>query len=173
MYLQRYEELYKVYGTFEEILKHNPKIKFKIGFGAEAEDYEQYNSITRKLKMDQLFFYEKLSKSQDLLGTYKEVLKEMYPHVEIVTVQSLKVEEYLNELMNGEKEIIFKDNEEKYQFREEMRRLNVVTVHKKSLPTMKTINEYINLLGYTITNKPIYVGGETEYKRCWNLTKSY
>lgn len=101
MYLQRYEELYKTYGTFEEILKHNPKKKFKIGFGAEPEDYERYNSITRQLKLDQLSFYKKLSNSDDLLETYKEVLKEMYPHVEIVTVKDLKVKKYLGDLMNG------------------------------------------------------------------------
>lgn len=172
MYLQRYEELYKVYGTFDEILKHNPKQKFKIGFGSEPEDYEQYNSITRKLKMDQLTFYEKLSKSNNLLETYKEVLKEIYPHVEIVTVQSLKVEKYLNELMNGEKEIIFKDDETKKQFREDMRTLNVVTVHKKSLPSLTTISDGINSLGYLLEDKRVYVGGKIGYKRCWKLTKS-
>lgn len=172
MYLQRYEELYKAYGTFEEILKHNPKKKFKIGFGSEPEDYEQYNSITRKLKLDQLSFYKKLSKSSNLLITYKEILKEMYPHIEIVTVQNLKIEKYLSELMNGEKEIIFKDDEAKKQFREDMRKLNVVTVHKKSLPSIKTINKGINGLGYFLMDKRIYVGGETKYKRFWKLMKS-
>lgn len=172
MYLQRYEELYKVYGTFDEILKHNPKTKFKIGFGLEPEDYEQYNSITRKLKMDQLSFYEKLSKSNNLLETYKEVLKEMYPHVEIVAVQSLKVEKYLNELMNGEEEIIFKNDQAKQKIREDMRNLNVVTVHKRNLPSLKTINKGISGLGYLLEDKRVYVGGEIGYKRYWKLTKS-
>lgn len=172
MYLQRYEELYKAYGTFEEILKHNPKKKFKVGFGAEPEDYEQYNSITRKLKLDQLSFYKKLSNSDDLLETYKEVLKKMYPHVEIVTVKDLKVEKYLDDLMNGEEEIIFKNDEAKQKFREDMRNLNIVTVHKQSLPSVKTINKGINGLGYLLEDTRIYVGGEIEYKRFWKLMKS-
>lgn len=172
MYLQRYEELYKAYGTFEEILKHNPKQKFKVGFGPEPEDYEQYNSITRQLKLDQLSFYEKLSNSDNLLETYKEVLQEMYPHVEIITVKDLKVEKYLDDLMNCEEEIIFKNNEAKQKFREDMRNLNVVTVHKQSLPSIKTINNRINGLGYLLEDKRIYIGGEQEYKRFWKLRKS-
>lgn len=172
MYLQRYEELYKVYGTFEEILKHNPKQKFKVGFGSEHEDYEQYNPITRRLKLDQLNFYEKLSNSDNLLETYREVLKEMYPHVEIVTVKDIKVEKYLDDLMNGEKELIFKSDEAKQKFREDMRNLNVVTVHKQSLPSIKTINKGINGLGYLLEDTRIYIGGKKGYKRCWKLTKS-
>ncbi|MFD2868434.1 DEAD/DEAH box helicase family protein [Kurthia populi] len=172
MYLQRYDELYKAYGTFEEILKHNPKQKFKVGFGAEPEDYEQYNQITRQLKLDQLSFYEKLSNSDNLLETYKEVLQEMYPHVEIVTLQDLKVKKYLDNLMYGKEEILFKNDEAKQKFREDMRELNIVTVHKKNLPSLTTICDGIKSLGYVLEDKRVYVGGETKYKRCWKLTKS-
>lgn len=58
-----------------------------------------------------------LFKSKNLLKTYKKVLKEMYLHVEIVAVKDLKVEKYLDDLMNGEEEIFFKNDEAKQKFR--------------------------------------------------------
>lgn len=53
-----------------------------------------------------------------------------------------------------------------------MRNLNVVTVHKQSLPSIKTINKGINRLGYLLVDTRIYIGEEIEYKRFWKLMKS-
>lgn len=37
----------------------------------------------------------------------------MYHHIEIVTLQDLKVEKYLDDLINGKEEILFKNDEAK------------------------------------------------------------
>lgn len=170
-YLQRYEEVYKTYVTFEEILKNNPKQNFKTTIGKkEEEDYEQYNVITKQFKLDQLAFYEELYHSDDLLEAYKNKLQQMYPYVEVATLQDLKLEKYSSDLMGNNKEIILKENKD--DFREKMKNLGVGKAHKNTLPSLKIINKMVGNLGYKLTNDVrIYVAEEKKHKRIWKLQK--
>ena len=169
-YLKRYDELYKLYRDFNTVLENNPKRIFKIGFDIETEDYEQYNAITRAFKEDQLEYYQRIYNAENNLEEYRKIFKEMYPHIEIINIKTLKIKQYLESLLEGQQSILL-EPERKENFRKRMKGFKVDKEHPNELPALNRINDYFKKehIEYSIESKrKTFDYGR---HRCWEIIR--
>lgn len=162
-----YNEKKKKYGSFENMMKHNPKNNPE-GFKdkEKVDDWERFNPVRMKFLRTKNDFLKKLYYSKNIIETYTQILQEMYPKAVIQVIEYtdlFNVESYLEGYLKGSNEVqLIKKQQE--QIKNDLTALKLDKKHPNNVFGLKRIKDYFkdNHLQFEINRDRATIDGKQQ-----------
>lgn len=162
-----YNDKIKKYGSFENMMKHNPKNNPE-GFkdSKKVDDWERFNPVRMKFLRTKYNFLKKLYYSKNIIETYTQMLQEMYPKAVIKVIEYTNlfdIEGYLEGYLKGFNEVqLIKKQQE--QIKNDLTALKLDKKHPNNVFGLKRIKDYFkdNHIQFEISRDRATIDGKQQ-----------
>lgn len=159
--IKEHDNMYKLYGTFENILLHEPTDT------PPDESYERYNHVARVCHMYNLAFYSKQYESEAQEQFYVDILQAMYPNKKIIVLESkdlFDLPALLETYMNGDTGIIAA--EDIPAFREQLKGLRLDKKNPNRAIGLSNLKKHL-----AASNLPYEVAADYKGGKKWIISR--